>query len=97
MRTPDPILVAGDPAVVEAYFDLLQETITMYKIIPQNIYNMDKTGFLIGQSQSHNIIVPKENRVMDVDDQRRFMLGLRVAGSQDRKNESLSSNARHQA
>jgi len=52
---------AGDPAVVEAYFDLLQETITTYKIILQNIYNMDETGFLFGQSQSRNIIVPKEN------------------------------------
>ncbi|SJX62712.1 related to transposase [Sporisorium reilianum f. sp. reilianum] len=54
-------VLAGDPKVVEAYFDLLEETISKYNIIPNNIYNMDKTGFLLGQSQARNIIVPKEN------------------------------------
>jgi len=52
---------AGDPKVVEAYFDLLAQTIQEYNIVPENIYNMDETGFLIGQSQTRNIIVPKEN------------------------------------
>ena len=54
-------VLAGDPKVVEAYFDLLEETVKEYNIVPDNIYNMDETGFLLGQSQAHNIIVPKEN------------------------------------
>ncbi|SPO25317.1 uncharacterized protein UTRI_10103 [Ustilago trichophora] len=54
-------VLAGDPAVVEAYFDLLEQTITEHSITPQNIYNMDETGFLIGVSQARNIIIPKEN------------------------------------
>ncbi|SPO28368.1 uncharacterized protein UTRI_04765 [Ustilago trichophora] len=54
-------VLAGDPAVVEAYFDLLEQTIAEYNIVPQNIYNMDETGFLIGQSQACSIIIPKED------------------------------------
>ncbi|SJX62791.1 related to transposase [Sporisorium reilianum f. sp. reilianum] len=54
-------VLANDPKVVEAYFDLLEDTIKEHNIVPEKIYNMDKTGFLLGQSQSCNIIVPKEN------------------------------------
>ena len=40
-------VLAGDPKVVEAYFDLLEETVKEYNIVPDNIYNMDETGFLL--------------------------------------------------
>ncbi|SJX65090.1 related to transposase [Sporisorium reilianum f. sp. reilianum] len=54
-------VLASNPKNVEAYFDLLEDTIKEHNIVPENIYNMDETGFLLGQSQSCNIIVPKEN------------------------------------
>ncbi|CDU23184.1 related to transposase [Sporisorium scitamineum] len=54
-------VLASNPKVVEAYFDLLEDTSKEYNIVLENIYNMDETGFLLGQSQPCNIIVPKEN------------------------------------
>lgn len=55
------VQATSDPSVVEAYFDVLEKTIAKYRILPKNIFNMDKTGFLIGQSQCRYIIVPREN------------------------------------
>ncbi|KAJ1576820.1 hypothetical protein NDA14_004209 [Ustilago hordei] len=43
------VQATSDPSVVEAYFDVLEKTIAKYRILPKNIFNMDKTGFLIGQ------------------------------------------------
>ncbi|SPC60899.1 uncharacterized protein UHOD_11186 [Ustilago sp. UG-2017b] len=55
------VQATSDPSVVEAYFDVLEKTIAKYMILPKNIFNMNKTGFLIGQSQCQYIIVPREN------------------------------------
>ncbi|SPC65295.1 uncharacterized protein UHOD_11054 [Ustilago sp. UG-2017b] len=55
------VQATSDPSVVEAYFDVLEKTIAKYRILPENIFNIDKTGFLIGQSQCRYIIVPREN------------------------------------
>ncbi|SOV06528.1 uncharacterized protein UDID_17501 [Ustilago sp. UG-2017a] len=55
------VQATSDPSVVEAYFDVLEKTIAEYRILPKNIFNMDETGFLIGQSQCQYIIVPREN------------------------------------
>ncbi|SAM69831.1 uncharacterized protein UBRO_20465 [Ustilago bromivora] len=43
------VQATSDSSVVEAYFDVLEKTISEYRILPKNIFNMDKTGFLIGQ------------------------------------------------
>ncbi|SAM81050.1 uncharacterized protein UBRO_20591 [Ustilago bromivora] len=43
------VQASSDPSVVEAYFDVLEKTIAKYRILAENIFNMDKTGFLIGQ------------------------------------------------
>ncbi|SPC66752.1 uncharacterized protein UHOD_11418 [Ustilago sp. UG-2017b] len=43
------VQATSDPSVVEAYFDALEKTIAEYRILPKNIFNMDKAGFLIGQ------------------------------------------------
>ena len=55
------VQATSDPSVVEAYFDVLEKTIAKYRILPKNIFNMDETGFLIGQSQCQYISVPREN------------------------------------
>ncbi|SYW81915.1 uncharacterized protein UHO2_00412 [Ustilago hordei] len=55
------VQATSDPSVVEAYFDVLKKTIAKYGILPENLFNMDETGFLIGQSQCQYIIVPREN------------------------------------
>ncbi|SAM61152.1 uncharacterized protein UBRO_20410 [Ustilago bromivora] len=55
------VQATSDPSAVEAYFDVLEKTIAKYRILPKNIFNMDKTGFLIGQIQCQYIIVPREN------------------------------------
>ncbi|SJX66657.1 related to transposase [Sporisorium reilianum f. sp. reilianum] len=39
-----------------------EKTIADFKILPENIYNMDETGFLIGYSQSCNIIMPHDSK-----------------------------------
>ncbi|SAM82519.1 uncharacterized protein UBRO_21002 [Ustilago bromivora] len=45
------VQATSDPSVVEAYFDVLEKTIAKYRILPENIFNMDETGFLIGQTK----------------------------------------------
>ncbi|SAM84174.1 uncharacterized protein UBRO_20814 [Ustilago bromivora] len=38
------VQATSDPSVVEAYFDVLAKTIAKYRILPENIFNMDETG-----------------------------------------------------
>jgi hypothetical protein len=44
------------PAIIE-WFDVYTKIITENKILPQNLYNMDETGFPIGTIQKARVIV----------------------------------------
>ncbi|SAM60402.1 uncharacterized protein UBRO_20409 [Ustilago bromivora] len=49
------VQATSDPSVIEVYFDVLEKTIAKYRILPKNIFNMDETGFLIGQRRMGRI------------------------------------------
>lgn len=42
---------------VTEWFDTMKEVIREYKIKPENMYNMDETGFSIGSTQAGHVIV----------------------------------------
>ena len=41
----------NDPKIIRHYFQILKEAIGEFKIKPENIYNMDEKGFLLGLIQ----------------------------------------------
>jgi len=41
----------NDPRIIREYFRILKEVIAEFKIKPENIYNMDEKGFLLGLIQ----------------------------------------------
>jgi hypothetical protein len=48
--------------VIQAWFDTFQSTIEFYDIEPHNIYNMDESGFSIGQVEVSHVIINKTIR-----------------------------------
>jgi Tc5 transposase DNA-binding domain len=50
------------PEVVQAWFDVFKSTLEFYDIQPENIYNMDESGFSIGQIEASRIIINKSIR-----------------------------------
>jgi hypothetical protein len=48
--------------VVQAWFDGFQSTLKFYDIRPENIYNMDESGFSIGQIEGSRVTVNKTIR-----------------------------------
>ena len=42
---------------LQTWFDAFQDTITKYNIKPENIYNMDESGFSIGKIEASRIII----------------------------------------
>ena len=45
------------PEVINAWFDAFEDTLKSYYFNNHNIYNINKTGFAIGSSQSNRVIV----------------------------------------
>ena len=54
-----------DPAAINAWFSLMENTITKYGIIDDDIYNFDETGFQIGVI-SASMVVTSSERVSNV-------------------------------
>lgn len=50
---------AHDPQKVMQYFNNLRETMEKYHITPENLWNMDETGFSVGIGGKRNIVVTK--------------------------------------
>ncbi|TQW01874.1 hypothetical protein IF2G_10587 [Cordyceps javanica] len=50
---------AEDHNTIEKYFNLLQEAIAEHGITPDNIWNMDETGFMIGHSSGGCIVTQR--------------------------------------
>ena len=46
LGTPRPAPL--HPETITEYFNVLKSTVNEFKIMPQNIYNMDGKGFLVG-------------------------------------------------
>ncbi|SJX65783.1 related to transposase [Sporisorium reilianum f. sp. reilianum] len=46
---------------IRQWFGRLQEVITEYKILSNDIFNMDETGFVFGLSGSQHVIIPGGN------------------------------------
>ncbi|KAF6528230.1 hypothetical protein HZS61_008880 [Fusarium oxysporum f. sp. conglutinans] len=64
---------ADNASRYRAYFDLIREKIDKYDILPQNTYNMDEKGFLLG-------VINRTKRVFDVNAKRQ---GKLLGASQD--------------
>src|SRR5438045_6671299 len=45
------------PEVINDWFDAFESAMTTYQFSNHNIYNMDETGFAIGNSQSNRVII----------------------------------------
>ena len=51
-----------DPATIQAWFDLVRNTIAKYGIVESDIYNFDETGFLMGVIGSGMVVTMAERR-----------------------------------
>jgi len=49
----------NDSKIIQEYFQVLKEAIDEFKIKPQNTYNMDQKGFLLGLIQRSVRVVVK--------------------------------------
>lgn len=52
--------LSEDPKLIKGWFDLVQNTIQKYGIIPADIWNFDETGFAMGVTSSQYIICSAE-------------------------------------
>lgn len=43
--------------MLESWFIELENVITEFNILPENIYNMDETGFNIGDFEARHVVV----------------------------------------
>jgi hypothetical protein len=50
-----------NPKVIQAWFNTVQATIKQYRILPDNIYNFDKTGFAMGLCTQQKVITKSES------------------------------------
>jgi hypothetical protein len=51
---------AQDPAVFQRYFELFWTLITLYKVNPADIYNIDEKGFMQGVIAKQKVIVSRD-------------------------------------
>jgi hypothetical protein len=51
---------AQDPIVFQRYFDLFSTLVTIYKINPTDMYNMDEKGFMQGVIAKAKVIITRE-------------------------------------
>ena len=45
-------LKAATPERLQKYFDDLEKVVTEYNILPENMYNMDESGYAIGEIEA---------------------------------------------
>ena len=50
-----------DPTVISDWFALLHNIMAKYRVQPEDLYNFDETGFMIGQITS-SIVVTRSDR-----------------------------------
>jgi len=49
-------IAANDPAVVKKFCTVVQRTVYKYKLPPQNIWNMDEKGCMLGQAAKCKVL-----------------------------------------
>ncbi|KAF2125905.1 DDE-domain-containing protein [Dothidotthia symphoricarpi CBS 119687] len=47
-----------DTETLEAFINLTRKVITSYNVLPENMWNMDEKGVLLGQAQAARVIIP---------------------------------------
>ena len=47
---------AGNPKIMEKHFSIFKKAVANYKILIDNIWNMDKKGFLMGLASKARVI-----------------------------------------
>jgi hypothetical protein len=45
-----------DPKIIQEHFDRVRDAISKYRILPEDIYNFDETGFAIGLCATAKVI-----------------------------------------
>ncbi|KAJ6260519.1 hypothetical protein Dda_4745 [Drechslerella dactyloides] len=53
---------ANDIEAVIGWFTIFYQMIKKHKILPENVWNMDEKGFLIGYGRTATVIVPTDNK-----------------------------------
>jgi hypothetical protein len=48
------------PAVIQAWFELVKNTINKHGILPEDMYNFDETGFQLGQISTSRVVTSSE-------------------------------------
>jgi hypothetical protein len=51
-----------DPAVIEPWFRLLQNTVATYGILNDDIYNFDETGFAMGIASTSRVVTTSDRQ-----------------------------------
>jgi hypothetical protein len=51
-----------DPAIIEAWFRLVYNTIAKYGIVAEDIYNFDETGFAMGIASTSRVVTSSDRR-----------------------------------
>ena len=73
-----------NPALVNEFYDLLEEVITTYNIPAENIYNMDEKGIQLGVGQKVKAFVDRDQKdVYSVEDGNRELVMVIEAVSAD--------------
>ena len=47
---------AGNPKIMEKYFSIFKKVVADYKVLTDNIWNMDEKGFLMGLASKARVI-----------------------------------------
>ena len=64
-----------NPALVNEFYDLLEDTIAKYNIPPENIYNMDEKGIQLGIGQKVKAFVDRDQKdVYSIEDGNRELV-----------------------
>ena len=50
------------PEAIKEWFDTFEKVMRDYNVRPENIYNMDETGFCIGSAQRGRVIINAQIR-----------------------------------
>ena len=51
-----------DPTVISGWFALLYNIMAKYRVQPEDLYNFDETGFMMGQITSSMVVTRSDRR-----------------------------------
>lgn len=65
---------------IEEWFDVLEKTIKEYEITPEDMYNMDETGFAVGSIQAAQVVVNKSLKSLNESSGTSWSTGMDQCG-----------------